>query len=478
LIVPITSDQLLSALTYAVAAGYPLAAFWAGGHALLNARDPRAAWGWIAVCLLFPLAGALLYYLFGINRVRRRAQSLLDAPTVPGFRGHLRSLPPIPESFQALSHTGDVLTGRPALSGNCTEPLFNGEEAYPAMLEAIASAQHSVWMASYIFRNDATGKRFMRALANAVERGVTVRVLIDGIGSVYGFSFPVFWLRRHGVRAVRFLPPRFVPPMLHINLRNHRKLLVVDGDVAFTGGLNIADYHIVSGANAHQPVVDVHFKVRGPVVDQLARAFAEDWRMAAGESLVLHDVPAAQPNGAIARLITDGPDDDLDKLAFMILAAVGVAQHSVRIMTPYFLPSPELTAGLQAAALRGVEVTIVLPVRSNLRFVDWASHNLLQPLLSAGVRIIQQPPPFAHSKLFVVDDHYVQIGTANIDPRSLRLNFELAVEIYDRALAAQLVERFHAVERLGHQVQAEALRNRSLPVRLRDAFFWLFSSYL
>lgn len=478
LIVPLTSDQILAALTYAAAAGYPLVAFWAGGHALLNARDPRAAWGWIAVCLLFPLAGALLYYLFGINRVRRRARTLLDVPEVAGHRGHPRTLPPIPDSFQALSHTGDVLTGRPALPGNATEPLFNGEQAYPAMLEAIASARHSIWLASYIFRNDATGKRFMRALAEAVERGVTVRVLVDGVGSVYGLSFPVFWLQRHGVRAVRFLPPRLIPPMLHINLRNHRKLLVVDGDVAFTGGLNIAQYHIVTGATVRKPVVDVHFRVRGPVVDQLARAFAEDWRMAAGESLVLHDVPPAQPRGAIARLITDGPDDDLDKLAFMILAAVGVAQRSVHIMTPYFLPSPELTAALQAAALRGVTVTIVLPARSNLRFVDWASQNMLQPLLSAGVRVIQQPPPFAHSKLFVVDEHYVQIGTANIDPRSLRLNFELAVETYDRELAAQLVARFEAVERRGHFVQGAALRDRSLPVRLRDAFFWLFSSYL
>ncbi|WP_421718191.1 phospholipase D-like domain-containing protein [Algiphilus sp.] len=478
MIVPIDSTQLTSALTYVVAAGYPLAAFWAGGHALLNARDPRAAWGWIAVCLLFPLAGALLYYLFGINRVRRRARTLLDVPAVPGVRGHPRTLPPIPDSFQALSHTGDVLTGRPALSGNRIEALFNGEQSYPAMLEAIANAKHSVWLASYIFRNDATGKRFMRALAEAVQRGVTVRVLIDGIGAVYGLSFPVFWLRRHGVRAERFLPPRLIPPMLHINLRNHRKLLVVDGETAFTGGLNIAEYHIVSDATVRKPVVDVHFRIRGPVVDQLARSFADDWRMAAGETLVLHEVPAAETEGAIARLITDGPDDDLDKLAFMILAAVGVAQRSVRIMTPYFLPSPELTAALQAAALRGVEVTIVLPARSNLRFVDWATQNMLQPLLSSGVRIIQQPPPFAHSKLFVIDEHYVQLGTANIDPRSLRLNFELAVETYDHGLAAQLVERFHAVERRGRQIEAAALKARSLPVRLRDAFFWLFSSYL
>ena len=476
--VPLEPAQLLSALGVLAAAGYPLAAFWAGGHALLNARDPRAAWGWIAVCLLFPLAGALLYYLFGINRVRRRARMLLDVPDGPAAGEALAHLPPIPDSLQALARTGDTLTGRPALDGNHVQPLFDGDAAYPAMLAAIDNARETIWLASYIFRNDRTGRQFMRALERAVKRGVEVRVMIDGIGAYYGLTFPIFWLRRRGIKAVRFLPPKLFPPMLHINLRNHRKLLVVDGRTAFTGGINIAEYHRVSEASVRHPVVDVHFRVTGPVVSQLARAFAEDWRMAAWEQLSLPPPPAPEPDGAIARLITDGPDDDLDKLAFMLLAAVGVARRRVRIMTPYFLPSPVLTAALESAALRGVEVVIVLPEKSNLRFVDWATRNMLSPLLVSGVRVLLQPPPFAHSKLFVVDDAYVQVGTANIDPRSLRLNFELAVECYDERLAAIINGRFDAIERRSRPVEREALQRRRLPTRLRDAFFWLFSSYL
>lgn len=472
------SLQPAEILAWLAAAIYPVAAFTAGGHALLNARDPRAAWGWIAVCLLFPLAGALLYYLFGINRVRRRARSLLDLAVEAPANNVAHIAPPIPESQQALLRTGDALTGRPALPGNHITPLFDGDTAYPEMLAAIAGATHSVWLASYIFRNDQTGRQFMDALSEAQQRGVEVRVLVDGVGAYYGFSFPVFWLRRRGVRAARFLPPRLIPPMLNINLRNHRKLLVVDGVTAFTGGMNIAEYHRVSETRSRHPVVDVHFRVNGPVVAQLAHSFAEDWRSTTWERLTLPRTPDALPEGATARVITDGPDDDLDKLAFMLLAAVGIARQRIRIMTPYFLPSPELTAALQSAALRGVAVTVVLPTRSNLRFVDWATRNVLTPLIESGVRVLLQPPPFAHSKLFVVDDDYAQIGTANIDPRSLRLNFELALECYAPALAAQLHERFDAVERRSTLVEITTLKGRRLPARLRDAFFWLFSAYL
>jgi cardiolipin synthase len=458
---------------------YPLAAFWAGGHALLNARDPGVAWGWIAVCILFPLAGALLYYLFGINRIRARARLLLNLEdeAANGTRDDTAALA-LPVSLQAFAHTADAVTRRPALPGNQIEMLHNGDAAYPEMLAAIDNAQHSIWLTTYIFRRDKIGRAFADALGAAVRRGVEVRVLIDGVGACYGFSFPTTMLRLRKVRAVRFLPPRLIPPMLHINLRNHRKLLVVDGSVAFTGGINIAAYHQLSDVRVRKPVADVHFRVRGPVVAQLAMTFAEDWRMAAREMLRLPPAPAPLEHGAVCRVITDGPDDDLDKLAFTLLGAVSVARKRVLIMTPYFLPSPELAAALKSAALRGVEVVVILPERSNLRFVDWATQNMLSPLLESGVKLVRQPPPFAHSKLFVVDDAYAQIGTANIDPRSLRLNFELAVEIYDATVAGRISAHMDAVHRRSEPVTLAALKARRLPARLRDAFFWLFSSYL
>jgi cardiolipin synthase A/B len=252
----------------------------------------------------------------------------------------------------------------------------------------------------------------------------------------------------------------------------------VDGEIAFTGGMNIADYHMVTQPRVRKPVQDVHFRLRGPVVAQLAAVFAEDWRVATREALPLPPVPQAYRDGAMCRVITDGPDEDVDKLELILVAAISQARHRVCIMTPYFIPSHELASAMKAAALRGVEVDIVLPQRSNLRFVDWATRHQLAPLLQHGVRVHQQAPPFAHSKLLVVDDAYAQIGTANIDPRSLRLNFELAVEIYDAAVAAALAAPIDAARENGVPVTLAALNGRRLPARLRDAFFWLFSPYL
>lgn len=459
---------------------YPLAALWAGGHALLTSRDPRAAWGWIAVCLLFPLAGALLYYLFGINRVRHRARTLLDFHRDRDLNVADETFAlVIPEALHELARTADAVSRRRPLSGNLIDMLHDGDAAYPQMLAAIDAAEHTIWLTTYIFLNDRTGHAFADALGAAVKRGVEVKVIIDGVGAWYGASFPTRMLRRRNVRTVLFLPPRLVPPMLHINLRNHRKLLIVDGKTAFTGGMNIADYHCLDDSRVLHPVKDVHFRVRGPVVAQLSSAFAADWRTAAHDEILgVPPAPPPQDNGAVCRVITDGPDDEIDKLAFTLLSAVSVARHRVCIMTPYFLPSPELAMALQSAALRGVEVFVILPHRSNLRFVDWASRHGLPPLLASGVQIFRQPPPFVHSKLFVVDNQYALISTANIDSRSLRLNFELAVEIYDAVVATRIGAHIDTVRQSAKPLTLEGLNARSLAVRLRDAFFWLFSAYL
>ena len=224
-------------------------------------------------------------------------------------------------------------------------------------------------------------------------------------------------------------------------------------------------------------MADLHFKVSGPAVAQLAECFAADWQFAAGETLTLP--PAAQPRAGdcICRVITEGPDEDSDKLLFVILGAISVAHRQVLIMTPYFIPPPELTAALQTAALRGVEVCLVLPARSNLRYVDWATRRWLPPLLERGIQVYLQPPPFSHTKLLVIDGSYAQIGSANIDPRSLRLNFEVAVEVYDDAVCTQLAE--YVLSARDHALRVAAIPpGQRLIARLRDSLFWLLSPYL
>jgi cardiolipin synthase len=448
---------------------YALGAGIASLHALLTKADPRSALSWIAVCGLIPYGGVVLYVLFGINRVRR-PQPAWGATTAPRA-----SDPTFPARLAAQVRVGDALTRRPLETGNALETLHDGEQAFPLMLAAIAAARESVWLSTYIFQTDPVGRQFVDALAAAVRRQVEVRVLVDGIGEWYDWPHVVPILRRAGVRAERFLPPRLLPPSLSLNCRNHRKILVVDGSVAYIGGMNLGGREV--GGSTGRRMSDIHFRLRGPIVTQLADAFAEDWLFAAGESLPVVAFQGREGD-CTCRAVTGGPDEEVDNLLLIMLSAVTSAERQVQIMTPYFIPPLELVTALETAALRGVEVSLVLPRRSNLRYIDWATLHWIPALVRRGVRVYLQEPPFSHAKLFVVDDRYAHVGSVNVDTRSLRLNFEIAVEVYDESfcgeLATFIAQRAASVPAL----TAESVEAVSLPERIRNALCWLISPYL
>ena len=274
-----------------------------------------------------------------------------------------------------------------------------------------------------------------------------------------------------------FLPPSLIPPSLRINLRNHRKVLVVDGLVGFTGGINIGGRH-VADATGERKVTDLHFALRGPVVSELDEAFCGDWYFAAREVLEPVAVDDTKHGDAICRVILDGPDENLDRLEMTIRGVIGAASRRVDIVTPYFLPSREIIAALQAAATRGIRVRIVLPQQNNLPFVHWATRNMLWELLQWNIEVVYQCPPFCHTKLLLIDDDYALIGSANVDPRSLRLNFEIGVEIFDGSLVAQLDRHLEEICATAQPVGLEDVDSRPLWQRLRDAAFWLLSPYL
>ena len=331
-------------------------------------------------------------------------------------------------------------------------------------------------LASYIFREDLAGEPFLDALVKARARGVDVRVLIDGIGGGYFTSAAWRRLRRGEVAAARFMHSLLPWRMPFLNLRLHKKLLVIDGARAFAGGLNIGAENLMATKPRH-PVLDHHFLIEGPAVAQLSGAFAADWRMATGEELPSAWFPSPAPAGKqAARVVTAGPDQDNEKIEFVALLAITCAKQSVTLMTPYFLPGEKLLSALALAARRGVRVDIVMPLRSNHRGVDFAARANIAPLLKAGCRIWRNPPPFDHSKLMVVDGAWALIGSSNWDVRSFRLNFELGVEVYDQDFA-RAVETIMDGKRAG-QLTPDELARRSLPARLRDAAFRLALPYL
>jgi len=472
-ILAVTWPVLLTVLSVSVAVA-------ASMHVLLFAEHSRAAVGWVGLIWLAPLVGATLYALFGVNRIQRKALRLrgphtslqIAADRPPGCG-------PSEVTIPALAEAVGQITRLPLTAGNRVRMLRDGDEAYPEMLAAIAEARRSVSLCTYIFDVGRWGRRFVDALAEAQERGVDVRVLVDGVGAFYSLPGPVRTLRRRGLDARRFLFSLAPWRMTYLNLRNHRKILVVDGRIGFTGGMNLRDHHVLADQPA-QPTADLHFRVEGPVVRQLQEVFALDWVFSRGSPLEGEAwFPELRAVGPVhARAIPDGPDEDLEAAQWTVIAALSCAERSVRVVTPYFLPEDELVGVLNATALRGVEVDIVLPLRNNLEYLTWATAAEIGRLLEWGVRVWVTPGPFDHSKLVVVDGRWVLFGSANIDPRSLRLNFELLVEAYDEDLGRRCDELVRSRIASARRVTPAQIEGRPLPVKLRDGIARLFKPYL
>lgn len=477
----IARDLLAFVWPYAVTAATVVIALLASSHVLLHKRDVRASIAWVGFIWVLPIAGALLYAMLGINRIRRKARILRPEPHVALDELDPHSLRPSDLDHRArpLVRLVDRMVHHRLVAGNRVELLEDGDQAFPCMLEAIGQAKRSVTLATYIFDDDRAGNRFVDALLAAKRRGVEVRVLIDDFGTLYSWPTITHKLERADIPMARFLPTLVPWRMQYVNLRNHRKLLVVDGLVGFTGGMNIREGNLLSLDPEH-PIRDVHAKLRGPVVAHLQQAFGEDWYFTTGQSLQGERFfPPLEPAGQVtARGLPDGPDEDFEVLRMTMMGALSVAQRRALIVTPYFVPDDALITALNVAAMRGVAVAIVVPERGNLALVRWACMGTIGQVLEHGCRVWLSPAPFDHTKLMVIDDGWTLLGSANWDMRTLRLNFEFNVECYDPALAAEasaLVER--RIER-SRPLSLEEVRSRSLPLRLRDGAARLLSPYL
>jgi cardiolipin synthase len=456
----------------------------ATAHVILRKRDTRAAIGWVGLIWLVPVLGPVLYYSLGINRIARKARRLKGRRAGRGEPPlRLSNDPPLPLAaghLVPLARLVHGVTAAPLLPGNTVRPLTTGTEAYGEMLAAIDAAEKTLGLSTYIFDKDAAGEKFLAALTRAAGRGVDVRVLIDDVGARYSWPHTIVRpLRQGGVKVAKFLPQLVPWHFAYANLRNHRKILVVDGTLGFTGGMNIRAGHDAS-LNPTHPIIDMHFRIEGPVVGHLRETFADDWEFAAGNRPA---GPTWFPNlgekgTIVARGIRGGPDDDDERIRAVILGALAVARDSVRVVTPYFLPDGPLIAGLDGAALRGVTVDVVLPAKNNLRLVQWACQGQLGQVLDHGVRVWFAPPPFAHTKLLIVDRVWVLLGSSNWDPRSLRLNFEFDVECYDPDLAQRLDDRTQETVSRSRRVTKEWLTGRNILLRLRDGAARLLTPYL
>ncbi|TAM90862.1 MAG: cardiolipin synthase [Candidimonas sp.] len=455
-------------------------------HAAMTKNDVRAAIGWVGVILMSPLVGPILYLIAGINRVRRgqisqqRDRALKDytkiATPVVGDVARCSA-----QQFVSLRVLGDRVSRFPLHDGNHIQILTGGDEAYPAMIAAIDAASETIGLQTYLFDDDPEGRKFVDALVRARDRGVEIRVLIDAIGSKYSRPPIIARLRRDGIRAALFMTNPLGMKMPYANLRSHRKILVVDGRVGFTGGMNIRA-SFVSTVTGNKTALDTHFRLEGPVVLQLVSVFAHDWEFTTHETLPMtawcHDTWNPPEPRVPARCVRSGPDRSIISTHQMLLGAFAVAQRHIRIQSPYFLPDQILLGAINTAARRGIQVDVVIPGANNLRLINYAMTAQLDQIIRNGCRVWRAAGNFNHSKLITIDGAWSYVGSSNMDPRSLRLNFELDVEIYSRALASQIEGLIDGQIPAARAVTLESLAKIPFGKRLRNKIIWLASPYL
>ena len=435
-------------------------------HALRRRRNASATILWIFVAWSFPLIGPLLYLAFGVDRVpakgleKKAADQLMmmqrdrrHRDAGPFIARHLdyradpdESVSPL---MQQLNKSLDVLNPEhPLLHKNDIQPLICGDQAYPMRLEAIRAAKNHIHLHSFIFGRDEIGRQFLEELRKKAEEGVEVRLMFDTFGSTHAYLSGMF-------RKYRNIPHLHIcgwtqanpfKRQFQINLRNHRKNLIVDGHVAFFGGVNIAEENTTT--QDREAIRDYHFKAEGPLVHELQLSFLRDWFFMTEESIDRLLTPDHFPEilsigNVYARIINSGPTrpDSLINEAFF--NAMGLAQRQILLVTPYFVPTVDILKALQSAARRGVDVRIIVPAENNHFYAGMASRALYEELLNAGVRIFRRRPPFIHAKAMVVDDEIALVGTANLDVRSLELNYETSVLFEDDTAVSRLKRIIH-----------------------------------
>jgi cardiolipin synthase len=416
---------------------------------LSKRRSPVSAVAWIMAILLLPYVGGLLFVVFGINRVERRRAGKLHSLRAAGrFLPKLSQYQLIPEEVpqaeqeQFLRLTNAFCRTFPTF-GNKVDLLTDTNRTLGLIKQAILSAKQTLHLEYYIWRPDKTGTKLRDMLIEKARQGVNVRFLYDMVGSnllTRRFLRP---MQDAGIHVATFLPGRTWRERWSVNLRSHRKIVVVDGQIGFTGGMNIGDEYL--GKNPHWGYWrDTHLRLCGPVVLQLQQVFAEDWYYATQEELTQSDVfPEPAECGSVsAQVVVGEPVEDLPALHSILFAAINAARDQITLATSYFVPTEPLLTALETAARRGVRVRLLLAGRSAYAWTVLAGRAYYESLLRAGVEIYEYEHGLLHSKTMTIDGHWSLVGTPNFDTRSLLLNFEVAVVTYDRKIASQLEAHF------------------------------------
>jgi cardiolipin synthase len=417
-------------------------------HALFTVRTAKGATAWIIGLITLPLVAVPLYWFFGTRRFDTHTRVMQEkftrlAGAIGDIRERVAPFALAPSDIRpSTARTLADLARRPFVRGNRLDLLIDGPATFEALLGQIAQAEHSVYVQFYIVREDGLGTRLLEALAAAAARGVEVCSLYDSLGSSGLSRSSLAAWRERGVQIFPFDASRSWRDRWRLNFRNHRKNVVIDGRVGFIGGHNVGDEYL--GLDPRfGPWRDTHVRVEGPAALQLQMSFASDWLFATSRKVAGPWDPHPSPHGDQAAVVLDsGPSDDLERCTLFFLHCITSARHRLWIASPYFVPDDGIIQALQLAAVRGVDVRILLPQKADHTFVWLASFAMLKELQLPGLTVYRYQPGFLHYKAVLVDDNLAAIGTANFDNRSFRLNFEITLAVPDEKFAAETAAMF------------------------------------
>ncbi len=411
---------------------------------IVQKRPPLSTLSWILSLAALPVLGFLIYFYLGPQKIKRQRMRRQRVRTLHGEQAPSvedTEDAGLPQRKQTLGRLLRAATGSPVSNATDAQLLTGGEATFSALHTAIDAAQKHVHAAYYVFDPDRVGLPLLDSLLRAAQRGVKVRLLVDSVGSPSLKKKHTAALRKAGAEVTYFHPFRLATLRPLLNLRLHRKIVVVDGCIGFVGGINITeDEHEGLNSTAFH---DHHLRLEGQVVNWLQTLFAEDWTYATRRPLADDDLYPAMAAGAIAtQIVGSGPEGLWEPIHRLYLHAIASSHSRVWLATPYFVPGEAALFALSNAALRGVDVRIMVPRRSDSLLVTFAARSYFDDLLEAGVRIYEYQPRMLHSKTLLVDDDCAVVGSANFDQRSFRLNFEVCAAMYDVGMTELLAHEF------------------------------------
>lgn len=454
---------------------------------ILENRSPIKTISWVLVLVTLPVAGIIIYLFFGQEYRKKKMFSKKGLYYLERLRketqDQLRLLPQSEHLFDEhivskrhlmnlmLSNSNALLT-----SNNEVTLLRNGHETFPAIFQAIEQARDHIHLEYYIVENDELGNQLKELLIRKATQGVEVRFIYDDVGS---WRLPKKYIRElqaAGVQIDCFMRVRF--PMLtsRVNYRNHRKIIVIDGEVGFTGGLNFADRYM-HGSQELGLWRDTHLKVTGGAAISLQIIFMADWYFVSKEILKgeRYFPELSGEDGKLMQVVSSGPDSDWESIGQAYFSAIASARERVFLATPYLIPTSEIIYAMKTAALGGIDIRILLPGRSDAFFPKWGSDSYVEELMEAGVRIFHYKPGFTHSKMMVVDGVFSSVGTANMDFRSLETNFEVNAMIYDEPMAHQVEALFLDDLENSEELLLDEWKQRSRYRKIMESFARILS---